>query len=124
MITACRFHSDDDGLFWERREFVCEGGKTLLGHIERRLEDDGIGIRDSADVELIIGNIDADKDGESGHTESSFQLMRAGSLLNQSSMLTRAESPTNLSWLKAGNRLSKWLKSQGILSCPALNVLS
>ncbi|SDH13866.1 hypothetical protein SAMN04488510_1061, partial [Fervidobacterium changbaicum] len=101
--------------------FVCEGGKALLGHIERRFEDDGTGIRDSADVELILGNIDADEYGEVIHTRTSFQLMRAGSLLNQSSMLTRAESPTNLSWLKAGNRLPKWLKSQGDISCPALN---
>ncbi|MFN3327323.1 MAG: hypothetical protein ACK40U_00445 [Fervidobacterium pennivorans] len=95
MITASRFHSDDDGLFWEGREFVCEGGKALLGHIERRFEDDGTGIRDSADVELILGNIDADENREVIHEKSSFRMMRAGSLLNQSSMLTRAESPTN-----------------------------
>ena len=57
------------------------------------------------------------------HIITSFGLKGEGrSLLNQTSVLTRAVSPTNLSWLKAGNRLPKWFESQGAFSCPALPI--
>lgn len=60
------------------------------------------------------------------HTITPFGLKglkgQGRGLLNQTSILTRVVNPTNLLWLKAGNRLQKWLESQGTKSCPALPI--
>ena len=97
----------------------------MLRHLKNMLKNDGIRVGDSADVKLVFGHINTNKDRKSFtiHIITSFGLKGEGrSLLNQTSVLTRAVSPTNLSWLKAGNRLPKWLESQGEISCPALPV--
>jgi hypothetical protein len=43
------------------------------------------------------------------HTKTSFRLIKlkgeGRGLLNQTSGVTRVKNPTNLSWLKAGDRL-------------------
>ena len=97
----------------------------MLRHLKNMLKNDGIWGGDSTDIELVFGHINTNKDRKSFtiHIITSFGLKGEGrSLLNQTSGLTRAVNPTNLSWLKAGNRLHSWLESQGKISCPALPV--
>ena len=99
----------------------------MFGHIESRFEDDRRRILDSTGVEIMLGDMNTDKDGEAlRHTKTSFRLIRlkgeGRGLLNQTSRLTRVKNPTNLSWLKAGDRLLEWLESQGIVSRPALPI--
>jgi hypothetical protein len=58
----------------------------------------------------MLGDINTDKDGEAlRHTKTSFRLIKlkgeGRGLLNQTSGVTRVKNPTNLSWLKAGDRL-------------------
>ncbi len=125
MVTASRLHSDKDRGFREDGKFLNKGGKPLFGHIENRFEDDRSRILDNTGVELILGDVNTDKDGEVfRHTKTSFRLIwlkgEGRSLLNQTSRVTRVKNPTNLSWLKAGDRLLKWLESQGWISRPAL----
>jgi hypothetical protein len=110
MVTASRLHSDKDGRLRENGEFLNKGGKPLFGHIESRFEDDRRWILDGTGVEIMLGDVNTDKDGEAlRHTKTSFRLIRlegeGRGLLNQTSKLTRVKNPTNLSWLKAGDRL-------------------
>jgi hypothetical protein len=82
----------------------------LFGHIESRFEDDRIRILDSTGIEVILGDVNTDKDGEVlRHAKTSFRLIwlegEGRGLLNQTSGVTRVKNPTNLSWLKAGDRL-------------------
>ena len=110
MVTASRLHSDKDGRLRENGEFLNKGGKPLFGHIESRFEDDRRWILDGTGVEIMLGDVNTDKDGEVlRHTKTSFRLIRlkgeGRGLLNQTSKLTRVKDPTNLSWLKAGDRL-------------------
>ncbi len=110
MVTASRLHSDKDRRLRENGELLNKGGKPLLGHIESRFEDDRIRILDSTGVELILGDVNTDKDGEAlRHDKTSFRLIwlegEGRGLLNQTSGVTRVKNPTNLSWLKAGDRL-------------------
>lgn len=67
-------------------------------------------VLDSIGVELILGDVNTDKDGEVlRHTKTSFRLIwlkgEGRSLQNQTSRVTRVKNPTNSSWLKAGDRL-------------------
>jgi hypothetical protein len=127
MVTASRLHSDKDRRLRENGELLNKVGKPLFGHIESRFEDDRIRILDSTGVEIMLGDVNTDKDGEVlRHTKTSFRLIRlkgeGRGLLNQTSSVTRVKNPTNLSWLKAGDRLLEWLESQGIASRPALPI--
>ncbi|WP_448376390.1 hypothetical protein [Fervidobacterium sp.] len=90
----------------------------MFGHIEGRFENDRSRILNSTCVELILGDVDTDKDGEVlRHNKTSFVLIwlegEGEEMQNQTSRVTRVKNPTNSSWLKAGDRLLKWLESQG-----------
>jgi hypothetical protein len=90
----------------------------LFGHIESRFEDDRRRILDSTGVEIMLGDMNTDKDGEAlRHTKTSFRLIRlkgeGRGLLNQTSGVTRVKNLTNLSWLKAGTDSLNGLKAKG-----------
>ncbi|WP_434223581.1 hypothetical protein [Fervidobacterium gondwanense] len=77
MITSGRLHSQNDGVFGERRKTVNKGGKSLLGHLENFLENDGIRLGNGTDVELFFGNVNANENGENFgmHDMTSFCLI-------------------------------------------------
>jgi hypothetical protein len=77
----------------------------LFGHIESRFEDDRIRILDSTGVEIMLGDINTDKDGEVlRHTKTSFRLIKlkgeGRGLLNQTSGVTRVKKPNQLIMVK------------------------
>jgi len=101
--------------------------KPLFGHIESGFKDDKIRILDRTGIEFILGNVNTNKDGEVfRHDKASFRLIwlkgEGRNLQNQTSRVTRVKNPTNLLWLKAGDRFLKWLDSQGIRSRSTLSI--
>ena len=68
IVANCGFHSDDDRIFGEWREFVGEGRKTMSKHFEDVFEDDRIRVRNGTSVELVFGNINTDQETKTYQT--------------------------------------------------------